>query len=86
MLYQEYWEYKTKYYDAQTKYDEVLSEKEQLFAKTQPKATNYDKEVVSGGTPNNTFDDYVIEKEKKKIDERLKEARSILEDRERLFK
>ena len=86
MLYKEYWEYKTKYYDAQKKYDEVLSEKERLFAKTQPKATQYDKEVVSGGSPSNTFDEYVIQKEKKQIDERLEEAKSILDDRERLLK
>lgn len=86
MLYIEYHEYKTKYYKAQEKYDEVLSEKEHLFAKTQPKATQYDKEVVSGGSPSNSFDEYVIAKEKKQIDERLDEAKSILEDRERLLK
>lgn len=86
MLYKEYWEYKMKYYDAQKKYDEVLSEKELLFAKTQPKATQYDKEVVSGGTPSNSFDEYIILKEKKQIDERLEEARSILEDRGKLLK
>jgi hypothetical protein len=86
MLYKEYWEYKTKYYDAQKKYDEVLSEKEDLFARTQPKATQYDKEVVSGGSPGNTFDEYVIAKEKKQIDERLEEAKSILSDREKLLR
>ena len=86
MLYIEYHEYRDKYYDAQRKYDEVLSEKEHLFIKTQPKATQYDKEVVSGGSPSNSFDDYVIAKEKKQIDERLEEAKSILEDRERLLK
>jgi len=86
MLYIEYHEYRDKYYDAQKKYDEVLSEKEHLFAKTQPKATRYDKEIVSGGTPVNSFDEYLIEKEKKQIDERLEEAKSILDDRERLLK
>lgn len=86
MLYIEYHEYRNKYYAAQVKYDEVLSEKEHLFAKTQPKATQYDKEVVSGGSPSNSFDEYVIAKEKKQIDERLEEAKSILEDRERLLK
>lgn len=86
MLYIEYHEYRDKCYDAQKKYDEILSEKEHLFSKTQPKATQYDKEVVSGGLPNNSFDDYLIEKEKKQIDERLEEAKSILDDRERLLK
>lgn len=86
MLYIQYNEFKTKYYEAQKKYDEILSEKEQLFAKTQPKATQYDKEVVSGGSFGNTFDNYLIVKDKKQIDERLEEAKSILEDRERLLK
>ena len=86
MLYKEYWEYKMKYYDAQKKYDEVLSEKESLFARTQPKATDYSKEVVSGGSPSNTFDEYLIAKEKKQIDERLEEAKSILSDREELLR
>ncbi len=86
MLYIEYHEYRDKYYDAQRKYDEVLSEKEHLFARTQPKATQYDKEVVSGGSPSNSFDEYLIAKEKKQIDERLEEAKSILDDRERLLK
>ena len=86
MLYIEYHEYRDKYIVAQRKYDEVLSEKEHLFARTQPKATQYDKEVVSGGSPSNSFDEYLIAKEKKQIDERLEEAKSILEDREKLLK
>lgn len=86
MIYKEYVEYKTKYYEAQNIYDVVLNEKEVLFLKTQPKATDYDKERVSGGSPNNAFDSYLIAKEKKQIDARLEEAKSILEDREKLFK
>jgi hypothetical protein len=86
MLYEEYEVHKNKYYEAQKKYDDILSEKEVLFVKTLTKATTYDKEVVSGGKPSNTFDEYLIAKEKKQIDERLEEARSILEDRTKLLK
>ena len=86
MLYTQYHEFKIKYYNAQKDYDDILSEKERLFARTQPQATVYDKEKVNGGSPSNAFDEYLIEKEKKNIDDRLKEARSILEDRERLLK
>lgn len=86
MLYEEYEINKNKYYEAQKKYDEILTEKEELFVRTQPKATSYDKEVVSGGKPSNAFDEYLIKKEKKQIDERLEEARSILEDRGKLLK
>lgn len=85
MIYIEYHEFKNKYYVAQKEYDKILSEKEALFAKTQPKATEYDKEKVSGGCPSNSFDDYLIIKEKKQLDERLEEARSILIDRTRLL-
>lgn len=86
MLYIEHNDYKNKYYEAQRKYDEILSEKEKLFSITQPKAANLTKEVVDGGTPTNSFDNYLILKEQKKIDERLLEVKTILEDRKRLLK
>ena len=40
----------------------------------------YDKEVVSGGKPGNTFDEYLAAKEKKRIDERLAELKSMVDD------
>lgn len=86
MVYIEYEKYKTKYYESQSNFNDILDEQEKLFAKTQPKATIYDKEKVKGGKPVNTFESYVIVKQKKKIDERLKEAKSILEDRAILLK
>ncbi len=85
MLYIQYHEFKNKYNNAQKDYDDILSEKERLFARTQPQATVYDKEKVNGGNPSNAFDEYLVEKEKKNIDSRLEEARSILEDRKRLL-
>lgn len=78
--------YKCKYLEIQTKYNEILTEKENLFTKTQPNAIKYDKVVVQGGTYGNGFDEYLIAKDKEKIDERLAEARQLLEDRERLLK
>lgn len=84
LLYVEYEEYKNKYYEVQRKYDEILGEKEVLFVKTQPKAVKFDGEKVSGGSPVNAFDEYLIMKEKKNIDQRLKEVKSILDDRARL--
>lgn len=78
--------YKCKYLEIQSKYNEILTEKENLFTKTQPNAIRYDKEHVQGGTYGNGFDEYLIAKEHDKIDERLIEARQLLEDRERLLK
>lgn len=86
MLYEEYEEYKNKYYEVQKKYNDILNEKEELFAKTQPKAMQIKGEKTSGGKHTNTFDDYLIQKERKNIDRRLEEVKSILDDRERLLK
>lgn len=86
MLYEEYEEYKNKYYEVQKKYNEILNEKEELFAKTQPKSTQITGEKTTGGKHINAFDDYLIQKEKKNIDQRLEEVKSILQDRERLLK
>lgn len=86
MIYVIYEEYKNKYYETQKEYDIILNEKEKLFMITQPSSVKFDKEIVSGGTPDNTFDRYLILKEEKKIDQRLEEIKSILDDRERLLK
>lgn len=86
MIYIIYEKYKKCYYDTQNRYNEILTEKERLFSITQPKATDYGKEKTSGGKPSNPFDEYLIQKEKKQIDARLKEVKSLLEDRERLLR
>lgn len=87
MLYVKYEEYKNKFHDAQETFDSILSEKEKLFSKTQPKSTDYSKDKTSSSvTPeNNPFDTYVIKMQEKQVDERLNQARSILEDRKILL-
>jgi DNA gyrase/topoisomerase IV subunit A len=86
MIYEQYHDLKTKYLDAQKQFDDVLSEKEQLFAQTQPKAIITDQEKVSGHSISNPFDKYLIEKERKQIDQRIAEIQSILECREQLLR
>lgn len=86
MLYVEYLDYKKKYLDAQVIYDRILSEKEILFTMTQPKAVQFDKERVSGGTTNNSFDNYLVIKDSRHLDDKLEEIRSILKDREELLR
>lgn len=85
MLYLQYEDYKNKYHDIQQAYDDILCEKEELFARTQPQSVNFERERISGGTATNKFEDYVIAKDKKLIDERLTAIKSILDDRERLL-
>lgn len=81
MIYIEYEQLKQKLYFAQKDYDNLLQEKEALFAMTQPNSPALDKEKVSGGNPVNSFDKYLVRKERTRIEERLAEARIILADR-----
>jgi predicted nuclease with TOPRIM domain len=80
-----YEDFRNKYLDAQKKYNEILMEKEDLFQKTQPKSVIYDKEKINTGYIQNAFDDYLNAKEKSRIEERLNEIKSILDDRGRLL-
>lgn len=85
MLFLDYEEYKNRYIASQKRYDEILQEKEELFARTQPNAVRFDKEKVTGGTIENAFDAYLVNKERKQIDDRLAEAKNLLNDRKRLL-
>ena len=68
MIYLEYEEYRIKYLQSQHRYEEVITEKENLFLRTQPKSMQFDKERVAGGTADSAFDAYIIAKEAKNID------------------
>lgn len=85
MLYKEFDECRKKFYEAQKNYDEILAKKEVLFVKAISKGINYESERVTGGNPVNSFDEYLITKEKLQLDERLNEAKSILTDRNHLL-
>lgn len=85
MEYLKYHEYKNKYHKAQESLNDIISEKEHLFAKTQPKATDFSKEPVTGGKKVDSFTEYTAQVINQKINERLEEARSILADRKMLL-
>ncbi len=82
----EYDRYFRLYLSAQRQYDAILTEKSELFAQTQPQAVNTEKIRVIGGVTGNPYDNYVIAKEERRIDERLSEAESILYGREELLR
>lgn len=95
MIYLEYEDYLFKYKEAQKAYDSILTEKESLFQRTQPKSTmgeyerEFDKSISVGGVGGprvNLIEEYVIEVEEKQINERLAEAKSILDDRAALLR
>lgn len=85
MLYLEYEEQKQRYNATYAEFEAILSEKETLFAQTQLQAVDYGKDRVSGSSGVNAFERYIIAKEKARIDERLAEARSLLNDRREIL-
>lgn len=85
MQYIKHYKMLMKYQLAEVLYDNILTEQEELFQRTQPKAIDYDKERVAGGQPSNAYDEYIIAKEKKRLDERLKTAKKLLDQRRYLL-
>lgn len=86
MVYIEYEYLRRKFTEAEERYDAILSEKEDLFERTQPKGIRYDRDKVSGGENPDKYADYLILKERKKIDKRLAEAKSMVDDRREQLK
>lgn len=84
-MYIKYEEYKRNYYDSQESLNDLINKKEELFGRTQPQSTNYDKDKTNGGTPSNTFDTYIIAKDDVQLDERIEEAKKILKVRKLLL-
>lgn len=85
MIYKTYEEYKNRYYMTQQNYNDLLTEKERLFVRTQPNAIRYDKLNVKSSPNSNVLEDYVIEKEKKQLDRRIAEMKVLLDDRRNLM-
>ena len=69
----------------QQNYNDLLTEKERLFVRTQPNAIRYDKLNVKSSPNSNVLEDYVIEKEKKQLDRRIAEMKVLLDDRRNLM-
>ena len=85
MLYLDHSHFKRLYLKAQKAYDSILSEKEELFSKTQPRSARLDTERVSGGSKENSFDVYMSSVERNRLDDRLTEARILMQERYKLL-
>lgn len=87
MQYLNYERAKNKYLMAQDLCNDILLEKELLFQMTQPKASASDDDRVQSTIKiDNAFDDYLIAKEQRRIDERFAEAMGMLEDAKKLMR
>lgn len=57
---------------------ELINKRDELFLKTQPKASKFDKEKVDGKNPTNMMEQYVIQKEY--LNERIMQLNITLDD------
>ena len=86
MIFQEYERLKKQFDNMQKICEQILTEKEKYFTRTQPNAIRYDKVSVTGGKKDNCFDEYLAECEKHKINQRLDEAIKIMQARGELLR
>lgn len=85
MLYLEYAKLRLKVQKLEDELDKALDERQEIFERTQPKSVDYKKERVNSQSTVNTNDSYLIALERRRIDERVKEYKSTLNDRETLL-
>lgn len=81
MVFKEYEKQKAKYQKAVEIYEGILEEQESLFTRTQPNAITYDKDKVNSSNQSNVLEEYMIAREKKMIDKRLKDAKEMMCER-----
>lgn len=71
---------KRRYMEAKRQYTELLDEREMLFTMTQPNAIRYDTDKVLNGSPVNLIERYMERKEQTHIEERIAEAKKIVDE------
>ena len=78
MIYEEYETIWNKIHNIEKKLFKLIDKRDELFDKTQPKTTQYDKEVVDGKKQTNIQEQYVIQKEY--LNEKINQLNTTLDD------
>jgi hypothetical protein len=76
---------KAKYINAQDTYKAAVDRKSELFQRTQPQAISIKADKITGGGVSNPLEDYMIAKDKLRLDDRIREAWDLLRERERIL-
>lgn len=82
MVYPEYEKTKSRFYDSQRRFAQLLMEKERIFANTLPCGIRYDKDVVQS-SPTVPLETYVADLEE--IEKKLSQVRDSVKDWEILL-
>lgn len=85
MVFREYEQNKTKLNNSIIKYEKLLDDRERLFNITQPKGIDTTKEKIKSSVKESPYDVYLIEKEKRDLDDRIEEALKLIDKRKNLL-
>ena len=78
MIYEEYEQIWSKIRKIEKELFELINKRDELFSMTQPKSSQFDKEIVDGKNPKNAMEEYVIQKEY--FNERIEQLNLMLDD------
>lgn len=78
MIYEEYEAIWSKIRKIEKELFELINKRDELFSMTQPKSSQFDKEIVDGRNPKNAIEEYVIKKER--YQERIEQLNLMLDD------
>ena len=84
MIYEEYEAIWSKIRKIEKELFELINKRDELFDKTQPKSSQFDKEIVDGNNPKNTMEEYVIQKEY--LSEKINQLNQTLDDRYQILR
>ena len=78
MIYEEYETIWNKIRKQEKKLFNLIAKRDELFEKTQPQSSKFDKVLVDGKNPTNTLENYIIEKEY--LNEKINQLNTTLDD------
>lgn len=84
MIYEEYEQIWSKIRKIEKELFELINKRDELFSMTQPKSSQFDKEVVDGKNPKNAMEEYVIQKEY--LNEKINQLNQTLDDRYQILR
>lgn len=78
MIYEEYEQIWSKIRKIEKELFDLINKRDDLFSMTQPKSSQFDKEMVDGKNPINTMEEYLIKKEY--YHEKIEQLNLMLDD------
>lgn len=80
MIYEEYEAIRKRISKKEEKLFKLMEKRDNLFAMTQPKSSQFDDEIVDGKNPVNTIEEFVMKDEEQQLSVRIDQLNHLLDD------